>query len=718
MKRLIPVLALLMSTLPVAATDEPRDLPDGPEGVELPEVGRSQALRIDPDLSQAEPVDGGLSWRYRLEIPQAAFLKPRFVNVNLLPGDELVVRSASGKVVERITRRGPKNAGSFWGLSAFGQVLDLELVFRQPYGHRPFLVEQVIIGDPAMLAEVTGDGGAESICAPPDFEDVICYEGDAGKWANVQASVGVMTVGSNPTSGLWCSGSNISPDNLVLTNEHCISDSAGCANAEFVFKYYRTGCNNGSSTNGDWQSFRCDETVASSPFSNICDANLANLDYSLNTVIGDPASTFGFAEPDPTPITSGEAIYIIQHPAGRPHEIAHGDGANVEVDGTVFRYYDTLDTEGGSSGSPIFRESDDKLVGLHHCGGCDTPGVGNRGMLMSDIYSEIESFLCAAAVDLGAAEVTDLGEVEGNGDSLVEPGETWQFTPVLRNGACDTIALDVEAEISLNAGSTGPVEITGGVVVFGDVAAGATASATTPVQFRLDPSADCVGSVVFDLTNVTASNGGPFDDVAAYASSEIGGIPIDVVAFEDFGSGIPAGWSVVDGGAGSGAAATWTTEDPGNRPLSLTPPWVMVDSAEHGSGNAMDEELVSAVIDLSGYGSVELQFSHHFNTWDGDLMVADVDLRSSATGDAWVNVLRYDDADASGAVTLDISAQAAAQSNVQVRFHYYGGDNSWWWAVDDIFVNANNGPACEVFGTIFNDGFESGDLSAWSNTQP
>ena len=85
-----------------------------------------------------------------------------------------------------------------------------------------------------------------------------------------------------------------------------------------------------------------------------CDPTLAALDFSLHSVIGDPASTFGFVNVDPTPITSGEDIYIVQHPAGRPHEITHGGGANVVVDGTTFRYYDTLDTEGGSSGSPIF----------------------------------------------------------------------------------------------------------------------------------------------------------------------------------------------------------------------------------------------------------------------------------------------------------------------------------------------------------------------------
>ena len=63
------------------------------------------------------------------------------------------------------------------------------------------------------------------------------------------------------------------------------------------------------------------------------------------------------------------------------------------------RYYNTLDTEGRSSGSPIFREADGKLVELHHCGGCSTPWVGNRGMLMSDIFPGIQDFLPSIFVD-------------------------------------------------------------------------------------------------------------------------------------------------------------------------------------------------------------------------------------------------------------------------------------------------------------------------------
>src|SRR5262249_38280983 len=162
----------------------------------------------------------------------------------------------------------------------------------------------------------------------------------------------------------------------------------------------------------DWQGFHCDQVAAMQPFVG-CEPSLTNLDFSLCSVIGDPTATFGYARPDPVRLTDGEGIYIVQHAAGRPHEITVGSGTDVDVDGTVVRYYGPLDTEGGSSGAPIFRASDDRMVGLHHCSGCEIPGTGNRGLLMADIYPQIEPWLCTAPVTLPPAPPSGLLEVRG-----------------------------------------------------------------------------------------------------------------------------------------------------------------------------------------------------------------------------------------------------------------------------------------------------------------
>lgn len=701
MKRILSAVLLALAST-VALAGKPL-----PEADKLA-VGSPMSVSIVPEVA----AEGLTRWSHEFRYDDASFVKAHIRNLNLRPGDALVLRSESGKVVERLTGRGPKDRGTFWTLSAFGSRLHmrLEVTSGHAYPEPPFTIDKVITGYPGMFESgvsdnnlmTPGDNQVASVCTPPDFEDVACYDDDAGKWANVQASVGVMDAGNGGPS-VWCSGSNISPTNALLTNYHCIASQAQCDSSEFVFKYYRTGCNDGSPPTADWVSFRCDEVLASSP-DGPCDATLSQLDYMLTSVIGDPASQFGHVEPDPTPLASGEDIYIIQHPSGRPHEITHGGAGDVEVDGPVLRYYNTLDTEGGSSGSPIFRESDDRLVGLHHCGGCSSAGVGNRGMLMSDIYPEISEFLCTQSVGFQASGLPVLTETAGNGDAVIDPGETWSFTPEVLNTACSDTALSVSATAEPAAGSTGLITIPSPVVNFGDIPAAQTQPASTPVDVQIDPAATCGAEFSIDLTNVMGS-GTSTVDLSGMASGRIGMADLDYRFTEDFGSGL-GDWTIVDNGTGSGTASTWTDQDPGDRSL-LDPPFVIADSDALGSSDTMDEELISPVIDASGAAELFLEFDHNFRWYDlGGNEQADVDVRSSATGGSWVNVANYSGGSASGFVSLDITAHAAA--DLQIRFHYYQADFDWWWAVDNIAVVINNGFLCAPGAEeIFIDGFEA-----------
>ncbi len=188
---------------------------------DVPRVGVAQAVRVVPEASRfvRETELGGASfevWRDTLKVPGAAFLKPRFSNLNLAPGDVLIVRSKSGEVVEELQELGPRREGSFWGLSAFGDELRFELRARSRY------LETAVrdrAGDRRRPADAGRGGGAdaafgkcaiESICAPEDYDDAICWGGyreTPPKWANVLASAGVMTAAGG--IALWCSGSPI-----------------------------------------------------------------------------------------------------------------------------------------------------------------------------------------------------------------------------------------------------------------------------------------------------------------------------------------------------------------------------------------------------------------------------------------------------------------------------------------------------------------------------
>jgi len=667
-----------------------------PQTPERTLVGNGEALEVVPDLSLSAPderADGTHVWRKTIHRKEASFVKIHLVDVQLRTGDTLRLLSQSGRVVEEILHRGPKDRGSFWSLSAFGESLELEFEFRAAYTERPpFSVDRVIFGTPNILASLPpgSPGSPESVCAPPDFEDVVCYETDLPKWSNVQASVGVMSVGGNADNALFCSGSNISPDSYILTNQHCVETQNVCDNTEFVFRHYRTGCGDGSPPTEDWVSYRCDQVVAQSPFVS-CEHGLEDLDFTLASVIGDPNAIFGAVHVDPAPIVSGEDIYIIQHPDGRPHEITHGGGTDVLVDGTVLRYFNTLDTEDGSSGSPIFRESDDRLVGLHHCGGCDTE-FGNRGMLISDIYPEISDFTCTAGIALRGAGFQDLVEESGNGDSLLDPGETWLMTPQVRNASCEVTATNVAAEAAVSAGSDGPILISGPQLDFGEILPGTTGAASSPIAIEIGTDFPCGGSIVLDLLGLVAENGPPEIDALEFASAITGDNPQTTLFFEDFSD--PSDWTIENGGTGTGPAETWTTENPGNRNLSLTEPFMISDSDSLGAGGEMDESLISPPVDVSGFSQLVLQFTHDFTWYNGSLdEQADVEIRRSPV-DPWILVSNYSGAARIGTETIDISAVAAGATELQIRFHYYNAAYEWWWAIDDVFVLGNNGFQC------------------------
>jgi V8-like Glu-specific endopeptidase len=60
---------------------------------------------------------------------------------------------------------------------------------------------------------------------------------------------------------------------------------------------------------------------------------------------------------------------------------ADGYAANTDV-----AYY--CDTEGGSSGSPVLARSTNKVVALHHFGGCP-----NSGVRIDLIYAQVRKLL-------------------------------------------------------------------------------------------------------------------------------------------------------------------------------------------------------------------------------------------------------------------------------------------------------------------------------------
>lgn len=104
-----------------------------------------------------------------------------------------------------------------------------------------------------------------------------------------------------------------------------------------------------------------------------------------------------------------------------------------------------------------------------------------------------------------------LVEVDGDGDGNVEPGETWQVTPRLRNVG-GLAAQGVTARLSTLTPGVWPEspDVRG----FGDIPGGELAGPESPFRFVVGPEFTCGGAIVFDLREITA-NGEPgsFPDI-------------------------------------------------------------------------------------------------------------------------------------------------------------------------------------------------------------
>ena len=105
----------------------------------------------------------------------------------------------------------------------------------------------------------------------------------------------------------------------------------------------------------------------------------------------------------------GEEIYIPQHPAGWGKRIAKSDGIRpakitrnnvygIQCGSSQIGY--RADTQGGSSGSPVLAVSDNTVVALHHCGGCDYDQSSvNTAVNIDRVIQGLEDYLPDSALD-------------------------------------------------------------------------------------------------------------------------------------------------------------------------------------------------------------------------------------------------------------------------------------------------------------------------------
>ena len=280
----------------------------------------------------------------------------------------------------------------------------------------------------------------------------------------------------------------------------------------------------------------------------------------------------------------------------------------------------------------------------------------------------------------------------GSNNGIYDAGEQIQFSITLKNDG-NAALTGVTATVTP---TTPGVTMVNATANWASIASGASGTSLAPhFTALLSMNLACGSAVNYNIT-ISSNEGtwtGSFFQTLGQTGAG-GGTPIS----ESFTAGIPGSWTVVDGGSGGGASATWTTANPCARAFSvpIASPAAMVDSACAGASAAQEEQLVTPIIDLSSATTVTLQYDEYFRHATPN-ETGDVDVKSSATGGAWTNVVRNQDSDTNNPNhrTVDISAQAAGAPDAQIRFHYYDGANDWYWQVDNVTVTWS-GTVCSM----------------------
>jgi hypothetical protein len=146
-----------------------------------------------------------------------------------------------------------------------------------------------------------------------------------------------------------------------------------------------------------------------------------------------------------------------------------------------------------------------------------------------DVYTDVTDVLSPTgewidcAPDIQYDDTFDPGsslvEVCGDGDAIIEPGEEWDVSlRLINNGTAP--ATSVTADLGINAASTGDAVVSGGNPgSYGGLAIGGSSLPASPYSFCVDAAATCPGTLTFDVVNISSTEGGYADEVAAFSVS-------------------------------------------------------------------------------------------------------------------------------------------------------------------------------------------------------
>ncbi|TYZ65686.1 hypothetical protein PybrP1_002789 [[Pythium] brassicae (nom. inval.)] len=256
------------------------------------------------------------------------------------------------------------------------------------------------------------DPDKESVCGTDESQEAICLlrsnsPEEKAMYNTSKAVARLMIRKDNNMNVAYCTGFLLGCEGHLITNQHCIRNWLDALNTYIEFFAESPTCG----------SKECDERgtcpgrfAASKPE---LVAVSTELDYALVKLTSDSdtkmditsflAQVGGFMQLRAGGPKLQEEIYIPQHPLGKGKRVAWTSNsqpgrveslAGGECGGKDVGYY--VDTEEGSSGSPVIAKSDNTVVALHHCGGCLNGAISSQ-KLIADMETKGVLPRCAIA---------------------------------------------------------------------------------------------------------------------------------------------------------------------------------------------------------------------------------------------------------------------------------------------------------------------------------